>query len=75
VDGGMLWRNGSDGKVLRYGAGERHQQWPLAKVSSFLFYSGVGSFLPLTVIISVRLLQSQILRVPRAVLEIERGGW
>jgi hypothetical protein len=26
VDGGVLWRNGCDGKVLRYGAGERHQQ-------------------------------------------------
>jgi hypothetical protein len=25
VDGGMLWRSGCDGKVLRYGAGERHQ--------------------------------------------------
>jgi hypothetical protein len=26
VDGGMLWRNGCDGKVLRCGAGNRHQQ-------------------------------------------------
>jgi hypothetical protein len=25
VEGGMLWRNGCDGKVLRCGAGERHQ--------------------------------------------------
>jgi hypothetical protein len=25
VDGGMLWRNGCDGKVLRCGAGNRHQ--------------------------------------------------
>jgi hypothetical protein len=27
VDGGVLWRNGYDGKVLRYGAGERYQQY------------------------------------------------
>jgi hypothetical protein len=26
VDGGMLWRSGCDGKVLRCGAGNRHQQ-------------------------------------------------
>ena len=26
MDGGMLLRNGCDGSVLRYGAGERHQQ-------------------------------------------------
>jgi hypothetical protein len=26
VIGGVLWRNGCDGKVLRCGAGERHQQ-------------------------------------------------
>ena len=26
MDGGMLWRNGCDGKVLRCGAGDRHQQ-------------------------------------------------
>jgi hypothetical protein len=26
MEGGMLWRNGCDGKVLRYGAGDRHQQ-------------------------------------------------
>jgi hypothetical protein len=26
VGGGMLWRNGCDGKVLRCGAGIRHQQ-------------------------------------------------
>jgi hypothetical protein len=26
VEGGMLWRNGCDGKVLRCGAGERHRQ-------------------------------------------------
>jgi hypothetical protein len=26
VDGGMLWRNGCDGKALRCGAGNRHQQ-------------------------------------------------
>ena len=25
MDGGMLWRNGCDGKVLRCGAGNRHQ--------------------------------------------------
>jgi hypothetical protein len=25
VDGGMLWGNGCDGKVLRCGAGNRHQ--------------------------------------------------
>jgi hypothetical protein len=25
VDGGMLWRNECDGRVLRCGAGERHQ--------------------------------------------------
>jgi hypothetical protein len=28
VDGGMLWRNGCDGKVLRCGAGDTHQQAP-----------------------------------------------
>jgi hypothetical protein len=27
VDGGMLWRNGRDGKVLRCGAGNRHQHF------------------------------------------------
>jgi hypothetical protein len=27
----MLWRNGCDGKALRYGAGERHQHASLAK--------------------------------------------
>ena len=26
MDGGILWRNGCDGEVLRCGAGERHQQ-------------------------------------------------
>jgi hypothetical protein len=26
VEGGMLWRNGRDGKALRYVAGERHHQ-------------------------------------------------
>jgi hypothetical protein len=26
VEDGMLWRNGCDGKVLRCGAGKRHQQ-------------------------------------------------
>jgi hypothetical protein len=26
VEGGMIWRKGYDGKVLRCGAGERHQQ-------------------------------------------------
>jgi hypothetical protein len=26
VEGGALWRNGCDGKVLRCGAGKRHQQ-------------------------------------------------
>ena len=26
MDGGMLWRYGCDGKVLRCGAGNRHQQ-------------------------------------------------
>jgi hypothetical protein len=25
VDGGMLWRDGCDGKALRCGAGNRHQ--------------------------------------------------
>jgi hypothetical protein len=26
VDGGVLWRNGCDGKALRCGAGNRHKQ-------------------------------------------------
>ena len=30
MDGGMLWRNGCDGKVLRCGAGNRHQHALLA---------------------------------------------
>ena len=25
MEGGVLWRNGCDGKALRCGAGERHQ--------------------------------------------------
>ena len=28
MDGGMLWRNGCDGKVLRCGAGNRHRIFP-----------------------------------------------
>jgi hypothetical protein len=36
VEDGMLWRNGCDGKVLRCGAGKRHQHGGL--------YVGVGVY-------------------------------
>jgi hypothetical protein len=38
VDGGMLWRNGCDEKVLRCGAGNRHQQ-PALHIHSTLYYA------------------------------------
>jgi hypothetical protein len=33
------WRNGFDGKVLRYGAGERHQHCSINFPLKFLVYS------------------------------------
>ena len=32
MDGGVLWRNGCDGKALRCGAGNRHQQTEITPV-------------------------------------------
>jgi hypothetical protein len=40
VDGGMLWRNGCDGKVLRCGAGNRHQQDLPPRGAGVIFRSG-----------------------------------
>jgi hypothetical protein len=39
VGGGMLWRNGCDGKVLRCGAGNRHQQDALCSSYSSIIYT------------------------------------
>ena len=51
MEGGMLWRNGCDGKVLRCGAGNRHQQLgcngdvtAVAVGQSQRLYSGVRMF-------------------------------
>ena len=35
MDGGVLWRNGYDGKVLRCGVGERHQHTDMYRYMGF----------------------------------------